>query len=742
MALQNRLIHAPKLHTPEDGKQRRVSWLELFYDLIYVATIIQLGDALSHNVNLSGFIAFGALFLPLWWTWTGFTFFSNRFFVDDFLHRGLVFAQMAGIGAMAVSVHHVFDGNPTGFVGALVLVRLLLAAMYARTYVQDEESRELTRPYAIGFTLGAALWSISLIVPWPWFYLIWAVAMACDRITVFAPGIKPILDRAPVDLPHMTERYGLLTIIVLGESFVKILSSVVSWQEDLMTAGAAHAEAMIHVLAAAAGGPASESAVDPTSMAFGAFLIIVSMWWIYFDDVAGSRIKPVRSGPFVWVFAHYPLTVAITGMAVGVKKIIFQPPGDPAAEAYRWLLAGSLGLALLSVAAIDHVTERRQAELSDRSRVQMRVISGFLVLLLAPTGAFMPAWVFLGLVAGACLVQVAFDLSTAPLGMDEEEAHHEQYLHIKPKKEQAPTTPDSQADGRPPRPRNLSEIVRTGTPNELRRDFYFHLMEGSWLRFISVAVIAYVFSNLTFAAIYLLEPGSISGTGTDSFLHAFSFSVQTMSTIGYGGMSPHSDFGHTVMIVEAFIGVMGAALLTGLLFAKVSRPTSSVLFSEPVIIYSHHGKRTMSFRCGNARGNEVVEASIKLAVMKDEVSPEGEKLRRLHDVKLVRDNTPLFMVSWSVFHVIDESSPFWGLDQDTLADSIGMMIATMTGHDSTYSSTTHARKFWYPEDFKFGHRFVDVIGQMDDGRMKVSYQNFHETRPEDEEPEDDHGGHS
>ena len=731
MALQNRWIHAPKLHTPEDGKQRRVAWLELFYDLIYVATIIQLGDALSHHVDVAGFIAFGALFLPLWWTWTGFTFYSNRYFVDDMLHRGLVFAQMAGIGTMALSVHKVFEGDWTQFISAYVLVRLLLVAMYVRTWIQDPESRDFTGVFARGFSLGAALWAASLFVGWPWFYLVCGAAMAVDLIVPFAGGSRSVVERSPIDLPHMTERYGLLTIIVLGESFVKILGSIVSWQEDLAEAASRGAGSVIDAVHHGAAAAAKAGAQDPTSMALVAVVIIVCLWWIYFDDVAGSRLKPVRSGPFVWVYAHYPLTVAITGMAVGVKKIIFQPPQEPAYDAYRWLLAGSLALALLSVAAIDHVTERRQAELSDRSRVQMRVVSGLAVLLLAPTGAFLPAWAFLGLIAAACVVQVVFDLSMAPLGMDEEEAHHEQFLRVRapePDPVEGPEPdPDSPSSSRPPAPRNLSDIVRTGTPNELRRDMYFHLMEGSWLRFITMAVVAYVFSNLIFAAIYMLEPGAISGTSSGSFLHAFSFSVQTMSTIGYGGMSPSSDYGHTVMIVEAFVGVMGAALLTGLLFAKVARPRSSVLFSEPVVIHQHHGVRTLSFRCGNARGNEVVEASLKLVVLKDEVSPEGEHLRRLHDVKLVRESTPLFTVTWTVYHVVDEDSPFYGLDEDSMPGAISMMVATMTGHDSTYASTTHARKFWYPEDFRFGHRFVDTIGTLDDGRMRVDYGAFHDT---------------
>ena len=170
----------------------------------------------------------------------------------------------------------------------------------------------------------------------------------------------------------------------------------------------------------------------------------------------------------------------------------------------------------------------------------------------------------------------------------------------------------------------------------------------------------------------------------------------------------------------------GAALLTGLLFAKVARPTSSVLFSEPMVIHEHNGKRTLSFRCGNA----VVEAHLKLVVLREEITPEGAHLRRLHDVRLVRDNTPLFTVSWSVYHTIDEDSPFYGVTADNVAETVLMVIATMTGHDSTYASTTHARKFWYPEDVRFGHRFEDVIGSMDDGPMIVDYSKFHDTKAE------------
>lgn len=134
--MRNRWFHTPQLHTPARGTHGSVGWLELFYDLIFVATLIQLGNALSHHTSLMGFLAFAGLFTPVWIAWTGFTFYVNRFVVDDFAHRFLVFLQMSAIGAMAVSVGNVFDGHPEGFALAYAGARVALLLLYVRVRVQ------------------------------------------------------------------------------------------------------------------------------------------------------------------------------------------------------------------------------------------------------------------------------------------------------------------------------------------------------------------------------------------------------------------------------------------------------------------------------------------------------------------------------------------------------------------------------------------------------------------------------
>ncbi len=694
--MESRWFHRVKLHSPRPGHEKKVEWLELFYDLIYVAAIIQLGNALSHHPGLNGFLAFAAIFLPLWSTWSNFTFYSNRFVVDDVLHRGMVFAQMMGVGCVAIFVPEVLDGQTRNFAISYAVVRGVMTLFYVRAWRSSERGREMSGRFASHFGVGLIFWIVAIFLPSPWVYVCWGVGMLVDIVTPLTRAARSLNARFPPDLEHFAERYGLLTLIVLGESFVKVLSEL------------------------------SAQGATPTLLAQAGctLLITCSLWWIYFDDVAGSRIKATALAPIVWIYSHLPLTMAVTGVGVAIKKaVVGMDPLAPGPDKYRWLLCGTLALALLAVSLIDLVTQRRQSEVSDRARVTVRLTSAVFVLLLAPAGAFMPAWVFLVMITAACVSQVFFDLSMAP-NFEHADAHHHDQERVFGKGEvEKPKPPE----GTPPR-RDVSEAVRKGTPSELRRDIYFHFMEGSWARFLVRMIAVYLVSNAIFAALYLLEPSGVSQLNEGSFLDAFAFSVQTMSTIGYGGMSPTSTYAHALVVVEAAFGILAVALVTGLMFAKASRPRSSVLFSEPVLITRYDGQRVLMFRAGNARGNEVVEASIMVSVLKDEETAEGHTMRKLHDLKLVRDTSPLFTMSWTVIHIIDEDSPLWDLTPDTL-EHLKAIVATMTAFDATYAQTTHARTTWYPEDLQFDVQFVDVISMLDDGRFMVDYDVFHQTKP-------------
>lgn len=289
--------------------------------------------------------------------------------------------------------------------------------------------------------------------------------------------------------------------------------------------------------------------------------------------------------------------------------------------------------------------------------------------------------------------------------------------------------PDDRPADKPPRPYDIAQAIRVGGGTHLGHDLHYRLMAGRWSSVLGAIGAVYLALNLAFAGLYLLDPEGVTELGGGSFLDAFAFSVQTFTTVGYGRMAPVSAFAQVVALVEATVGLFFAALATGLVFAKATRPRSGVVFSEVALVETRHGKPTLTFRAANARGNDIVEASVRVAVLKDEVSPEGHALRRVRDLALERSSTPLFALTWQVFHVIDEASPLYGLGPDTLPTGIAGMICTLTGHDATFSQTTYHRKFYTTDRILWGRRFVDVIERLPDGRLRVDYSRVHDTRP-------------
>lgn len=244
--------------------------------------------------------------------------------------------------------------------------------------------------------------------------------------------------------------------------------------------------------------------------------------------------------------------------------------------------------------------------------------------------------------------------------------------------------------------------------------------------------------NAVFALLFNLCPGSISGARPGSFWDAFFFSVQTLSTIGYGALSPGNRCGDALVSVEATVGAFLLAVVTGLVFARVSRPRAAALFSQSMVLTRLHGKRVLLLRVGNARGKEVVDASITLTALVDEVSPEGHHLRRVRDLKLVRSRQPMFLLTWTVIHELDEESPLENVDWQRPESSLFGIVVTLVGHDATYGQTTHARHTYAPGDVRVGHRFADILDRLDDGRLRVDYSRFHETVQE--EPVGEHPG--
>lgn len=693
--MRSRWFHRPHFHSTALGLQKRATWLELFYDLIFVAAFIQLGNGLSEHVSVFGALAFAGAFVPLWVAWTGLTFFINRYTVDDFAHRILVFFQMFAVGGMAIGASTVVGGEVAGFSLFTGVAQLIVSLLNWRAYYQVPETRAYARYWGRVFALSGIAWVIAAWLPSGLAFGLWAIATLMVLMAPLSRQSLELSDRQPYDFHHLAERYALLTLIVLGESFVKILSALSAEKQGL---------------------PLYAQTAVLLSITCG-------MWWVYFDDIAESHLKPGRARWIVWLYAHLPVQIGFTGMGVAIKKALHFNWDVAAPDGYRWLLAGFVSLALFGVAALDTVTERKHAQITDRARTNMRLFSGCVVLVLAPAGGGMSGGLFLTLVTVLVVSQVVFDMMLAPLQESAEAELGKQSLTQIAKR--------SAAGGQAVRlRRDMSQTVRKGAPSELRGDLYFYFMSGGWTRVFVSLGFAFLAVNVFFAALYTFEVDAIGNGRQRSFADAFFLSVQTMSTIGYGSLYPKSDYANAVASIQAAFSMIGVAIVTGFIFAKASRPRASVLFSKPVTITKLHGKPTLMLRVGNARGNDLVDASMELVVLKDELSPEGEHLRRLHSVELQRSRSPMFVLSWTAMHVIDDDSPFAGVDWNEPERYLISIVVTLLGHDGTYGQTTYARHTYLPQDIRVGHRFVDVLEELEDGRMMIDYSKFHDTRDE------------
>jgi inward rectifier potassium channel len=276
--------------------------------------------------------------------------------------------------------------------------------------------------------------------------------------------------------------------------------------------------------------------------------------------------------------------------------------------------------------------------------------------------------------------------------------------------------------------KSTPSFTTIGLPRSFWRDLYHRILAMRWRWFFLGAVIAYSGMHVVFAALFTAQPGSI-GHSDGSYLSAYFFSVQTMMTIGYGGMTPATTWANVIVTVEAFIGLLFTAMLTGLVFAKFTKPTASVLWSKVATISMHEGKPTLMIRMANARGNRIVEAAVSMTAAVTGVTKEGETFRKLHDLHLVRRSSPIFSISFTAMHVLDASSPLHGETEESLQKKALEIISILSGLDETSGQTVHARTSHAASDIRIGHRFADIITVEPDGNRVIDYTRFHDTKP-------------
>ena len=273
------------------------------------------------------------------------------------------------------------------------------------------------------------------------------------------------------------------------------------------------------------------------------------------------------------------------------------------------------------------------------------------------------------------------------------------------------------------------QIVRTGHHKQRLGDAYARLVASPWRQLLFLVITVYLFINIFFALAYLSTGGGIDHAHPGSLADAFFFSVQTLSTIGYGQMAPVGLAANMLVTVEVITGFTFFALITGLMFSKFSRPTARVMFSNVAVICPYNGVPHLMLRLANERNNRIVDANMHLVLLRKEVTKEGAQMRRFHDLPLLRSRVPILQLSWTVMHAIDESSPLYNVTEEILREWDAEIIVSLTGLDETLSQTIHARYSYIDDDILCGATFVDIIKRSDDGQLDVDYSRFHDVKP-------------
>jgi inward rectifier potassium channel len=257
-------------------------------------------------------------------------------------------------------------------------------------------------------------------------------------------------------------------------------------------------------------------------------------------------------------------------------------------------------------------------------------------------------------------------------------------------------------------------------------DFYHWVLTIPWWDFFLILVGIYLGANIIFASLYMLDPGGVAGARPHSFADAFFFSVQTLSTIGYGVLTPKSLYANVVVTAEAFSGLGLVAVATGLIIARISRPTARMIFTRFAVITPVDGTPTLMFRAANQRGNQILEAQASLNMFHQITTAEGLEVRTFKELPLVRARQPMFVLTWLLMHRIDETSPLFGCTEASLQAEGAELVVTLNGVDEIFGQRIYARHSYLADEILFDRQLADVLTTDDDGRRVVNYYNFHE----------------
>lgn len=379
---------------------RTVGWLELFYDLVYVATLIQIGNFLSDTLTLLGFGQFLVMMFVVWWAWGGETLYQNRYVADDVWHRLLIFIQIMGVATIGLSVSGAFGELSAQFALGYIIARSMLIVMYIRVYYSHPESHGFATRYIIGFAGGIAIWLGSIFLPTDVQWIAWLIAIAFEIFFFTRPAMMRSLVDAGLDHHHLVERQGIFTIIVLGEAFVKVLDDA---QGTLL-------------------------GVDQIIFGVIGVGVLCSLWWLYFSDTAGklydlsSNLKGTS-----YSYGHLVLPIALVTFGVAIKKLFAETisySDKVVTDEYRLAFTAAIALFLLALAMIDYGLDD---DLTPHSQTKRALIYLGAVAIIAGLGLFvttLTATQFTAIIAGIMVALVAFNIYQS-VNAPEQEHHPE-----------------------------------------------------------------------------------------------------------------------------------------------------------------------------------------------------------------------------------------------------------------------------------------------------------------------------
>ncbi len=252
-------------------------------------------------------------------------------------------------------------------------------------------------------------------------------------------------------------------------------------------------------------------------------------------------------------------------------------------------------------------------------------------------------------------------------------------------------------------------MTKTGASRYDLTDPYHIAVSQSWPGFLLIFAVLEVTINFIFAGLYLLQPGSIANAHPGSLADAFFFSLETLATVGYGVMAPQTFYAHIITSVEIICGMAFVAIMTGLTFVRFSRPRAKVLYAESVVVSTHNGRPTLMIRIGNGRVTLLMDCKARLNAMIPERTLEGTYYRRVHDLQLTRDRLPIFPLTWTLMHVIDERSPLHPYMGERFAEHDIRLFLAIEARDPNLAAQIYDMKDYGKDQVVFGRRYADAV---------------------------------